>query len=130
MKQETIRTRKAFFVGFIMTLILCSFFLFAGLALWNTAQDLFGDGTPLVEMSTGRSETPEVTIKVIDTEYEVDLSGLNEAARLSQAHYPLIPQELRAAGYVIEELKRGLEALQQMQEKSDSGGKIFVSANP
>lgn len=125
MKKETIRTRKAFFTGFIMTLILCSFVLFASLALWNTARDMFGSDAPLIEAKAGRSRSPEVNIRIIDTEYEVELSGLNQAVGLAQKYYPLVPRGLRGAGYLMEGLQQGLDALQKAQERTELGGKIF-----
>ena len=125
MKKESIRTRKAFFTGFVMTLILCSFVLFASLAIWNTARDMFGSDVPLVEAEADRSSSPEISVRIIDTEYEIELTGLNEAARLAQRYYPLIPRGLRGAGYLAEGLRQGMDALQRAQERTELGGKIF-----
>ncbi len=116
---------RAVFVGCFMTIAICCFFLFSGIALKNTAENLHGNDTPLLEISTERTETPEITVRMLDTVYEFDLSGLNRVAELYQAHYPIFSRELRGVGYFVEELNRGLEFIRGRQEESESDGKIF-----
>lgn len=125
MKRDAIRTRKAFFTGFVMTLLACCFVLFSGVALWNTARDMFGNDIPLVEANVKRNSSPEVNIRVADTEYEISLSGWNEAVGLAQEYYPLVPRRLRAACYLLEGLQQGTEALQRAQERTKLGDKLF-----
>ena len=123
-KEETIKTKRTFLTGFLMTLICCSFVLFSTLAIWNTAMDMYGTDVTLFDVETER-ELPQLNITVLDTEYEVELSGLNETARLGQKYYPFLPQNLRAAGYLLEGLEAGRDYL--TSPKPGIGDKIFIS---
>ena len=112
-------------VGFVMTLILCGFLCLGGLAIQNTAQNLFGRNTPLMRLETGRTEQAEFRMQVLETTYEVDLSGANEVAKWVQKCYPMIPRLLRFIGYLGSALWQGVEELEQKQEQKESDGKIL-----
>ena len=120
------KTRRAFLTGFLMTLICCSFVLFSTLAIWNTAMDMYGTNVPLLEVETDR-ELPQLNVTVLNTEYEVELYGLNEAARIGQKYYPLVPHTVRAAGYLLEGLESGVNYL--TSPKSGIGDKLFIRAD-
>lgn len=127
-KKASTGVGRAVFTGVIMTLLLCCFFLFSGVAIRNTAQNLFGGDPPLLEIHQERREKPEMTLTVLNTTYEVDLTGLDQAVAFCQEHFPLLPRKVRAVGYLTKELNHGLEQIKKEQEKSDLNGKIFCQA--
>ena len=102
-----------------MTLICCSFVLFSTLAIWNTAMDMYGTDVTLFDVETER-ELPQLNITVLDTEYEVELSSLNRTARLGQKYYPFLPQNLRAAGYLLEGWRQGRDYLTSPKPESET----------
>ncbi len=78
-----------------------------------------------MEVETGRTERAEFRMQVLETTYEVDLSGANAVAQWAQKLYPIVPRSLRFVGYLGTALWQGMEELEQQREQQESDGKIF-----
>lgn len=104
--EERSGLRRSFFIGFLMTLILCCFFLFAGVALENTAAIMYGQDTSLIEIQPINEDGTRQRVKVLGTEYQLDTSMANQAVKLAQENYPALPAPVRLVLYLAEGIKR------------------------
>lgn len=101
---------RACTVGFLLTLIGCSFFLFSGIALQNTVSVLHGSDRKVLDIQTADTDAPALYVTLVDQSYLVELKAANQAAKFLQNAYPLLPPGLRVLSYLLEGLREG-EAL-------------------
>ncbi len=107
MKNSSVRAAG---VGFLLTLLVCSFILLSGIALQNTATAIFGAEQAAVRI-TIPAQLPQLELSLLGTAYQVDLSGLNQAVGIAEEATPFLPRSLRGMGYFFAALEEGLSAL-------------------
>lgn len=94
MKKRKTEIRRSCFVGFFMTLLLCSALVLAGIAWNNTASAIYGD-VALIDVKPIPDDNPQISVQLTDKVIIVDLSELNTAAKYLQEYYPAIPYPIR-----------------------------------
>ena len=102
--------RRAVAAGFILTLLVCGFVSLSGIALHNTATAMFGTDRSVLEV-TGAESEPRLDITFFNTEYEIDLSGANQAAGTLQEHYALVPRKFRLVQVLLAGLKEAISQI-------------------
>ena len=94
MKKSKKAVRRSCFLGFFMTLMLCSAFALAGIAWNNTASAICGD-VALIDVKPIADNNPKISFQLMDKVITADLSEWNTAAKYLQECYPAIPYPIR-----------------------------------
>lgn len=94
MKKRKKEVRRSCFLGFFMTLMLCSAFALAGIAWNNTASAIYGD-VALIDVKPIADNNPKISFQLMDKVITADLSEWNTAAKYLQECYPAIPYPIR-----------------------------------
>lgn len=88
-----------------MTLLLCGTFTLAGIAWEHTASAIYGD-VALMDVKPVTSDTPQISLQLIDKVITADLSEWNTAAKYLQECYPAIPYPIRMIAALFSGIQR------------------------
>lgn len=94
MKKSKKAVRRSCFLGFFMTLMICSALALAGIAWNNTASAIYGD-VALIDVKPIADNKPKISFQLMDKVITADLSEWNTAAKYLQECYPAIPYPIR-----------------------------------